>query len=533
MDLTGLHCKFHLLLAIGIAPLIQYRTLVDVPGLIHATNKSQTEADKELILDLVQKYMKNPRTIILAVVSAKNDFANQVILDHVSKIDSKGERTLGIITKPDYLREGSQNEADWIELARNKNIYFKLGWHMLKNRADNEMEFTFTERNEAEKVFFSKGRYQDLSRDIVGIESLRGRLSKLLLKHLIKELPSLKIEILTKLQSTVEKIRKLGEKRSTVEEQRMTLVKISMDTHDILKSSVKGSYENDFFGTPDMSNAIDSTHNIRRFRAVIQYLNTRFARNMRLIGHKYTFGSDLGDGEDDVSDAGTDKSSEGEEQDTFDSEGHHIMLSPQEMTHQEAIRWVRKALERSRGFELPGTFNPDLISQLFWEQSRPWEELASVHINDVAHKCQEFVHTVLRYTSPVEFQDRLAAVSVDAALQRALVDCKEELRKIIADKSRHPMTYNHYFTTTLLKIRRQNVQKHAEKLKELPRYPVTFQSGEAGELVDPNELEVFMTTSAEQNMDNVSAEEALACQCAYYKVIPKQTTHFAANNDVM
>ena len=83
--------------------------MVDLPGLIHATNKAQTEADKELILDIVKEYMKSERTIILAVVSAKNDFANQIILDHCKKIDQKCERTMGIVTKPDYLREGSQN----------------------------------------------------------------------------------------------------------------------------------------------------------------------------------------------------------------------------------------------------------------------------------------------------------------------------------------------------------------------------------------------------------------------------------------
>lgn len=57
-----------------------------------------------------------------------------------ARILMKNERTLGIITKPDYLREGSQNELDWIELAQNKNIYFKLGWYMLKNRADDDTQ---------------------------------------------------------------------------------------------------------------------------------------------------------------------------------------------------------------------------------------------------------------------------------------------------------------------------------------------------------------------------------------------------------
>jgi hypothetical protein len=86
------------------------RTLVDLPSLIHATNKAQTETDKELILNLVKEYIKNPRTIILAVVSAKNNYANQIILDHCRKINKQGRRTISIITKPDFLRKGTENK---------------------------------------------------------------------------------------------------------------------------------------------------------------------------------------------------------------------------------------------------------------------------------------------------------------------------------------------------------------------------------------------------------------------------------------
>ncbi len=54
-------------------------TIVDLPGLIHSHNKHQTEHDVELVTNLVAKYMANPRSIILAVVSAKNDFPNQIV----------------------------------------------------------------------------------------------------------------------------------------------------------------------------------------------------------------------------------------------------------------------------------------------------------------------------------------------------------------------------------------------------------------------------------------------------------------------
>lgn len=117
---------------------------------------------------------------------------------------------------------------------------------MLKNRSDEQMGFSFKQRNESEALFFSKGRYNELPRESVGIDSLRERLSKLLLSHLIKELPNLQGEMAAKYQNTLDDIEKLGEKRSTIYEQRMMLMKISMQTHDIIKSAVKGSYEHDF-----------------------------------------------------------------------------------------------------------------------------------------------------------------------------------------------------------------------------------------------------------------------------------------------
>lgn len=416
--------------------------MVDLPGLIHSSNRSQTEADKDLILNLVKEYINNPRTIILAVVSAKNDMANQIIVDYARKADKDNKRTLGIITKPDFLREGTDNELSWIEIAQNKDVYLERGWHMLKNRGDNEMDFTFAERNEAEKLFFSKGRYVDLSRECVGIESLRERLSKLLLNHLIKELPTLRREMYTKLEDTSEEIAKLGEKRTTIGEQRMMLMKVSMKINDILKSAVQGYYESSFFGPIDMNAGVDSAANISRFRAVVQHRNITFAENMRLRGQKFAIA--VGPGDDDNEQAEAAKLQI--EMENLDDDDLSLLPKPKALTHKQATDWVKKTLERSRGYELPGTFQPMLISQLFWEQSQPWERIASDHITGVAAICKEFVHTVLKYAAPAEFLARITILSVDAALTASLTAAKEELAKLLKDKARHPMTYNRKYT---------------------------------------------------------------------------------------
>ncbi len=78
--------------------------------------------------------MKKSRSIILAVVSAKNDYANQIVTKYARDFDKEGDRTLGIITKPDTLHAGSDSERQFFELAQNKDVSFRLGWHVLKNR---------------------------------------------------------------------------------------------------------------------------------------------------------------------------------------------------------------------------------------------------------------------------------------------------------------------------------------------------------------------------------------------------------------
>ena len=192
-----LNCKFCSVVNIH-NRLIIISTLVDLPGLIHSANRMQSEDDVTLIQELVLDYMKNPRTIILAVVTAKNDYANPIVLKHCQKIHPSGSRTLGIITKPDPLIEGTANQQSWLDLAQNRDIYFELDWHMVRNRTDTEGAKTFSQRNASERQFFSKGAYLDLPSHCKGIETLRSRLSSLLHDHLKTELPHLKTELVTK-----------------------------------------------------------------------------------------------------------------------------------------------------------------------------------------------------------------------------------------------------------------------------------------------------------------------------------------------
>ena len=73
-------------------PISLHLTVVDLPGLISITNDEQTEDDIRTVQELVDSYVANSRTIILAVIQANNDIANQGIIQKSRRFDQVGER---------------------------------------------------------------------------------------------------------------------------------------------------------------------------------------------------------------------------------------------------------------------------------------------------------------------------------------------------------------------------------------------------------------------------------------------------------
>ncbi|KAK0930060.1 hypothetical protein LTR29_016809 [Friedmanniomyces endolithicus] len=228
-------------------------TLVDLPGLIHAESKQQSAQDVDLVASLVRDYIANPRPIVLAVVSAKNDYAVQIVTGFTREIDPRGLRTLGIITKPDTLHFGSDSEA--AHLSRG-------------------------ERDEAERKFFSNGVWQKLPLHSLGVESLRPRLSTVLKEQIISELPALIRDIESGLVDARDRLDHLGDPRRTTHEQCLYFIRIREGFSPLLSSANNGTYGRAFFG--DARTEIGFK---KRLRAVIQDLLLKLAQAMQIDGH--------------------------------------------------------------------------------------------------------------------------------------------------------------------------------------------------------------------------------------------------------
>lgn len=100
-------------------PKQQHLSVIDVPGIFRNTTEGvTTDADMEIVRNMVNHYMKNPRSILLAVVPANVDVATQEILKMAEKCDKEGQRTLGVLTKPDLVDRGAENRV--VDLVEGK-----------------------------------------------------------------------------------------------------------------------------------------------------------------------------------------------------------------------------------------------------------------------------------------------------------------------------------------------------------------------------------------------------------------------------
>lgn len=190
-------------------------TIVDLPGLISV---SENEEDVRLVESLVDSYLQNSRTIILAVVPASSDVDTQGIIQRARRFDKTGVRTVGAITKPDLINEGTESRV--ARLAKNcDRTKLTLGWFLLKNPSPAELNAGISPdtRRQTELAFFNTERWkkQGLDPSRVGIGRLRAFLEELLDSHIEREMPKVREDVRRVLRGINEELGDLGTERKS------------------------------------------------------------------------------------------------------------------------------------------------------------------------------------------------------------------------------------------------------------------------------------------------------------------------------
>jgi GTP-binding protein EngB required for normal cell division len=509
-------------------------TLVDLPGLYQAGSKSQSDADAKVVTSLVSSYMENERSIILAVVSAKNDFNNQVITSLARRIDPLGQRTLGLITKPDTLHPGSESEGFYVRLAQNNEVSFKLGWHVLRNRDYPERNLSLTERNGKEKEFFEKGVWTAVHANHLGVDFLKERLSEVLRDHIISQLPSVIQQIDDGLRECRAGLASLGASRSTVNEQRRYLLDVSRRFNERLKDAIDGTYTHPFFGDAT------SEHDYRkRLRAVIQNTLTTFAEDIRKRGHTYDIQEDdtddefnyAGDrhGQDESrsNESGSDSSSNKDDQ-NLDSNGIESTANNQEETAAHKVKKITREvyllkatsrLRRSRGRELSGLFDPLFVGDLFREQCRPWKGLVTECIKVIINATYKVLDTVLGAVSDEDTRIRVLSLLIDPEMDKIKCEVDAKMAAILHSHFvGHPITYNNELTEIVQDMQQERREREIKRAFNEVFGNGWLVSGKQTYTLDTASFKRTISSQLEVGMEAYATSCATDFMQAYYQV---------------
>lgn len=104
------------------SPNVPDLSLIDLPGYIQVVGQNQPLELKQKISELCDKYIQAPN-VILAISAADVDLANSAALRASRRVDPRGERTIGVVTKMDLV-----DATRGVTILTDKQYPLRLGY---------------------------------------------------------------------------------------------------------------------------------------------------------------------------------------------------------------------------------------------------------------------------------------------------------------------------------------------------------------------------------------------------------------------
>ncbi|KAI0970479.1 P-loop containing nucleoside triphosphate hydrolase protein [Xylaria arbuscula] len=457
------------------SPDVPHLTLVDLPGFYHSWDENQSADGREIVDRLVRSYMKKKNSIILAIVSARNQVVMQKVLAEVKNNDNNQERTLGVITKPDLLLPDSEDEHTFMKLARNQepSHQLALGWHVLRNRSETEAALKPDERDANEKEFFDSGIWSAISSNNRGVLTLRKKLANILLDHIRKNLDTLIKDIQENMKIRKEILERLGAPRSSTSQLRAYLDKMASQFQLLSRRAIEGNYSDEFFGSlyHDTSSVSIDDPRVRKLRAFVRDLNRTFSYVLATRGSRRIIVPDQLDDEESNEESILDNN-ENEELSLpsflSDLETLYPFNNPEEVTRNTISAELEPISSANQGTEFPGTTNDLLAVKLFQDQSRPWEAIARLHIDITLRVAKSFAEKLLIYITGPDQQTCSAILSniVDPFFEKRTSKLESKLQELLYHfQSGYPQPSDAEFRAALARRRQKHL--NAEFLRNL------------------------------------------------------------------
>lgn len=336
------------------------------------------------------------------------------------------------------------------------------------------------ERDEAEERYFKSGVWASMNPAQLGVKSLKTRLSNVLKDQILRQLPGLLGDVEAGISSCEQQLHRLGDPRTTLEDQRRYLLRASREYSVLMKAAVDGFYNDPFFGSANTAAGYS-----RRLRAVVQNTLTTFGEDMRLKGQNRIVV------ESEPAEAG-------------------------EISRSDYMTEVTELMRKSRGCELPGTFNPLIIGELFTEQCQPWKDIATGAKNDILEAVYRTIQAILDHTTAAETTKGIFRI-VNEKVDALKSDINRKMAELLGPHDEgHPITYNHYLTDNVQKAQSERRRRRFEAAwkgffgTEDPKAPQYH--------VYPLQLMKVLEERTEVDMDCYASELTVDYMQAYYKV---------------
>lgn len=210
------------------SPFVPNLNLIDLPGLtmVACTDKGQPKDIKIKIRNLIEKYIKQPKNIMLCVMPAREDLEADVALDLCKDFDKEGLRTIGILTKVDLMNQGN-NVVNYLEGNVSRDLILKYGYFAIKNRNKEDMLTKNIHEGISDESQYFKNNQNYKSRNIqdkLGIINLSKTLSTILLDNIKQSIPNLISEIKTLQMENEKLISNLGDHVPTDESSKASIM---------------------------------------------------------------------------------------------------------------------------------------------------------------------------------------------------------------------------------------------------------------------------------------------------------------------
>ncbi|TYZ68099.1 hypothetical protein PybrP1_005227 [[Pythium] brassicae (nom. inval.)] len=253
-------------------------TLTDLPGLVRTVGDNEDQSIIARVRQLVDRYMRQERTIIIAVVPANVDMHNTEILQAAQEADPKGVRTIAVVTKLDLVDAGAERAVH--DLLLNKKKFMHLGYHAVKCRSQRDLNngVSISHGIASERAFFGQHEYwRRLPQGIWGMGPLSKRLVEILQDNIRRSLPKVVHEIDTRMGVALSSLKALGTALETPEARRFQFSACLKKYLRYMDAAISGDYNalpgSEQTAADEGSAAVDT-----KLRAVLRFKEEDFQR---------------------------------------------------------------------------------------------------------------------------------------------------------------------------------------------------------------------------------------------------------------